>query len=74
MAAARRPEDTMRTNWSFLACLIAAGLGGAACRDTGTTYTPPKDGAATVATLRALYVSGGNIWDGFWSQPRRKAA
>jgi hypothetical protein len=33
-----------------------------------------EDGAATVATLRALYVSGGKLWDGFWSQPRRLAA
>jgi len=29
-----------------------------------------EDGAATVAALRALYVSGGTIWDGFWEQPR----
>ena len=33
-----------------------------------------EDGAVTVASLRALYVSGGNLWDGFWSQPRRAAA
>jgi hypothetical protein len=33
-----------------------------------------EDGAATVATLRALYVSGGKLWDGFWSQPHRRAA
>ena len=33
-----------------------------------------EDGAATVAALRALYVSGGNLWDGFWSQPHRPAA
>jgi hypothetical protein len=33
-----------------------------------------EDGAATVATLRALYVSGGKLWDGFWSQPHRPAA
>jgi hypothetical protein len=33
-----------------------------------------EDGAATVATLRALYVSGGKVWDGFWSQPHRPAA
>ena len=33
-----------------------------------------EDGAATVAALRALYVSGSNVWDGFWSQPRRAAA
>jgi hypothetical protein len=33
-----------------------------------------EDGAATVAALRALYVSGGHLWDGFWSQPHRPAA
>jgi hypothetical protein len=33
-----------------------------------------EDGAATVASLRALYVSGGKVWDGFWAQPRRRAA
>jgi len=33
-----------------------------------------EDGAATVATLRALYVSGGHLWHGFWSQPHRPAA
>ena len=33
-----------------------------------------EDGAATVAALRALYVSGGRVWDGFWSQPQRLAA
>jgi hypothetical protein len=33
-----------------------------------------EDGAVTVASLRALYVSGGRIWDGFWAQPRRRAA
>ena len=33
-----------------------------------------EDGAATVAVLRALYVSGGKLWDGFWSQPHRAAA
>jgi hypothetical protein len=33
-----------------------------------------EDGAATVATLRALYVSGGKLWDGFWAQPHRAAA
>jgi hypothetical protein len=27
-----------------------------------------------VAALRALYVSGGTLWDGFWSQPHRLAA
>jgi hypothetical protein len=33
-----------------------------------------EDGAAPVASLRALYVSGGKVWDGFWAQPRRRAA
>jgi hypothetical protein len=33
-----------------------------------------EDGAATVAALRALYVSGGKLWDGFWAQPHRVAA
>ena len=33
-----------------------------------------EDGAATVAALRSLYVSGGTVWDGFWSQPHRVAA
>jgi hypothetical protein len=33
-----------------------------------------EDGAGTVATLRALYVSGGKLWDGFWAQPHQAAA
>jgi hypothetical protein len=33
-----------------------------------------EEGAATVAALRALYVSGGKLWDGFWSQPHRLVA
>ena len=33
-----------------------------------------EEGAATVAALRALYVSGSNLWDSFWAQPPRKAA
>lgn len=32
------------------------------------------DGAATVGAMRALYVSGPKVWDGFWSQPYRRAA
>src|SRR5262249_15834211 len=28
-----------------------------------------EEGAATVAALRALYVSSGKLWDGFWAQP-----
>ena len=33
-----------------------------------------EEGAVTVAALRALYVSGPKLWDGFWSQPHRVAA
>jgi len=33
-----------------------------------------EEGAATVAALRALYVSGGQVWDGFWAQRHRPAA
>ena len=33
-----------------------------------------EDGAATVSALRALYVSGSKLWDGFWEQSRRAAA
>ena len=33
-----------------------------------------EDGAATVGALRALYVSGSKLWDGFWEQPHRAAA
>ena len=32
------------------------------------------DGAATVGALRALYVSGPKLWDGFWSQAHRMAS
>ena len=33
-----------------------------------------EEGAATVGALRALYVSGGKLWDGFWSQAHTLAA
>ena len=33
-----------------------------------------EEGATTVAALRALYVSGAKLWDGFWSQPHCAAA
>ena len=33
-----------------------------------------EEGAATVAALRALYINGANLWDGFWAQPHRAAA
>lgn len=33
-----------------------------------------EHGAATVGSLRALYVSSPKLWDGFWDQPYRVAA
>jgi hypothetical protein len=45
---------------------------GARLKGSGMRWV--EDGAATVATLRALYVSGGKVWDGFWCQPHRIAA
>jgi hypothetical protein len=45
---------------------------GARLKGSGMRWV--EDGAATVATLRALYVSAGKVWDGFWSQPHRAAA
>jgi len=33
-----------------------------------------EEGAAAVGALRALYVSGPKLWDGFWAQPHRPAA
>jgi hypothetical protein len=45
---------------------------GARLKGSGMRWV--EDGAATVATLRALYVSGGKVWDGFWEQPHRPAA
>jgi hypothetical protein len=32
-----------------------------------------ESGAATVGALRALYLSGPKVWDGFWQRPRRAA-
>jgi len=45
---------------------------GARLKGSGMRWV--EEGAATVAALRALYVSGGKLWDGFWSQPYRPAA
>jgi len=45
---------------------------GARLKGSGMRWV--EEGAATVAALRALYVSGGKVWDGFWSQPHRAAA
>jgi hypothetical protein len=45
---------------------------GARLKGSGMRWV--EEGAATVAALRALYVSGGKVWDGYWAQPYRPAA
>lgn len=45
---------------------------GARLKGSGMRWV--EDGAATVAAPRALYVSDGKVWGGFWAQPRRRAA
>lgn len=45
---------------------------GARLKGSGMRWA--EDGAATVGALRALYVSGPKLWDGFWDQPQRAAA
>lgn len=39
---------------------------GARLKGSGMRWA--EDGAVAVAALRALYVSGGKLWDGFWEQ------
>jgi hypothetical protein len=58
---------------------IGSGPTEAGCKIIGERFKGSgmrwvEDGAATVAALRALYVSSGKLWDGFWSQPHRVAA
>jgi hypothetical protein len=45
---------------------------GARLKGSGMRWV--EEGAATVGALRALYVSGSKLWDGFWAQPHRPAA
>ena len=52
---------------------IGSGPTESACKQIGVRLTGAgmrwaEDGAVTVAALRALYISGGKLWDGFWSQ------
>jgi hypothetical protein len=58
---------------------IGSGPTEAACKSIGARLKGSgmrgvEDGAATVAALRALYVSGGKLWDGFGAQPHCLAA
>jgi hypothetical protein len=71
----RTDYPTYRTNsWDIGSGPTEAGCKIIGERLKGSGMRWVEDGAATVAALRALYVSGGKLWDGFWSQPHRLAA
>jgi hypothetical protein len=70
----RTDYPTYRQNgWDIGSGPTEAGCKIIGARLKGSGMRWVEDGAATVASLRALYVSGGKLWDGFWSQPRRVA-
>jgi hypothetical protein len=64
----------LRNGWDIGSGPTEAGCKIIGERLKGSGMRWVEDGAATVAALRALYVSGGKIWDGFWAQPHRAAA
>jgi hypothetical protein len=71
----RTDYPTYRTNgWDIGSGPTEAGCKIIGERLKGSGMRWVEDGAATVATLRSLYVSGGKLWDGFWSQPHHAAA
>jgi len=63
-----------RRGWDIGSGPTEAGCKVIGARLKGSGMRWVEDGAATVAALRALYVSSGNLWDGFWEQPHRAAA
>jgi hypothetical protein len=63
-----------REGWDIGSGPTEAGCKIIGARLKGSGMRWVEDGAATVAALRALYVSGGKLWDGFWAQPHRPAA
>lgn len=63
-----------RNGWDIGSGPTEAGCKIIGARLKGSGMRWVEDGAATVAALRALYVSGGSVWDGFWGQPHRPAA
>jgi len=63
-----------RNGWDIGSGPTEAGCKVIGARLKGSGMRWVEDGAATVAALRALYVSGGKVWDGFWAQPHRAAA
>ena len=57
---------------------IGSGPTEAGCKLIGQRLNPAgmrwvESGAVTMGALRALYLSGPKLWDGFWKQPRRAA-
>jgi hypothetical protein len=60
--------------WGIGSGPTEAGCKVIGARLKGSGMRRVEDGAATVGALRALYVSGGKLWDGFWEQPHRTAA
>jgi hypothetical protein len=63
-----------RNGWDIGSGPTEAGCKIIGARLKGSGMRWVEDGAVTVAALRALYVSSGKLWDGFWSQPPRVAA
>ena len=64
----------LHNGWDISSGPTEAGCKIIGARLKGSGMRRVEDGAATVAALRALYVSGGKLWDGFWEQPHRTAA
>jgi hypothetical protein len=64
----------LRNGWDIGSGPTEAGCKIIGERLKGSGMRWVEDGAATVAALRALYVSGGSLWDGFWAQPHQIAA
>jgi len=64
----------LRNGWDIGSGPTEAGCKIIGERLKGSGMRWVEDGAAPVAALRSLYVSGGALWDGFWSQPHRLAA
>jgi hypothetical protein len=63
-----------RNGWDIGSGPTEAGCKIIGARLKGSGMRWVEDGAATVAALRALYVSSSKLWDGFWSQPHHAAA
>jgi hypothetical protein len=71
---AQQPQAYRADGWDIGSGPTEAGCKIIGERLKGSGMRWVEAGAATVAALRALYVSGSKLWDGFWQQPHRKAA